>query len=115
MAKKTSTHELLSKLGQAMEEPTTSESPVSNRSAGSLLQALEKKTSARAGKITATIYPTDWQRLDEIKDFFRSRGYRNLSDSEALRIACRALHISDGLLPFYEEMKREDGRQRRSA
>jgi putative heme degradation protein len=112
MAKKTATNELLSKLGQAMEEPT---SQASDRSAGNLVQALEKKTPARAGKITATIYPTDWQRLDEIKDFFRLRGYRNLSDSEALRIACRAVRIGDELLPFYEDMKREDGRQKRTA
>jgi hypothetical protein len=111
MAKRTS--ELLSALGKAMDQPADALSPAA---AGQLIQDVPRKpVVSGASKITATIYPADWRRLDDIKDFFRSRGYRNLSDSEALRIACRALRISDELIPFFEEMKREDGRQRNSA
>lgn len=83
--------------------------------AGSLIKEPQKTTPVRAGKITATIYPADWHRLDEIKDFFRSRGVRNLSDSEALRLACRGVNIDDQLMSYYEDMKQEDGRQKRSA
>ena len=39
-------------------------------------------------------------------------GYRNLSDSEALRVACRAVHIDDQLVSYYEEMRKEDNRRK---
>lgn len=115
MAKKSASNDLLSKLGQALDKPQFQTAEPADPSAGSLLKANGSNSHARAGKITATIYPTDWRRLDEIKDFFRSRGFRNLSDSEALRIACRAVRIDDGLISYYEAMKQEDGRQRRIA
>ncbi|MGH9439156.1 MAG: hypothetical protein ACRD22_14985 [Terriglobia bacterium] len=110
MAKPSS--ELLSKLSTAIDrQPITSEP----RAAGALVPST-RKTAARAEgkaeKITATIYATDWQRLDEIKTFFHQMGYRNLSDSEALRIACRAVRINDELTTYYEDMKREDNRRK---
>jgi hypothetical protein len=70
--------------------------------------------SGRAPKLSVSLYHTDLKRLDEIKDFMRSRGHRNLSDSEALRLACRAVVITDGFMEVYKEMLAEDGRRRRA-
>ncbi len=69
----------------------------------------------RAPKISVSLYQTDLGRLDEIKEFMRGKGHRNLSDSEALRLACRAVQISDDFLDFYRHMQREDGRRRVTA
>jgi hypothetical protein len=74
---------------------------------------LNKKKPNKAEKITATIYAADWERLDQIKDFFRHRGYRNLSDSEALRIAFRAVQIDETLIAYYEASRHEDNRRSR--
>jgi hypothetical protein len=62
-----------------------------------------------------SLYRTDLARLDEIKEFMRGKGHRNLSDSEALRLACRAVQIADHFLDFYQDMQREDGRRRVTA
>jgi len=66
----------------------------------------------RAPKISVSLYRTDLARLDEIKEFMRGQGHRNLSDSEALRLACRAVRIGDDFLDLYRQMQREDGRRR---
>ena len=69
----------------------------------------------RAPKISVSLYRTDLARLDEIKEYMRGQGHRNLSDSEALRLACRAVKIGDAFLDFYRDMQREDGRRRVTA
>jgi hypothetical protein len=66
----------------------------------------------RAPKISVSLYRTDLARLDEIKEFMRVQGHRNLSDSEALRLACRAVKIGDEFLNYYRNMQQEDGRRR---
>jgi len=66
----------------------------------------------RAPKISVSLYRTDLTRLDEIKEFMRGQGHRNLSDSEALRLACRAVKIGDEFLEYYRHMQQEDGRRR---
>lgn len=107
-------NDLLNQLKTVFDKPTADPNkPVPARAAGSLIGP-GRQNSGRAEKITATIYATDWRRLDEIKDYFRQMGYRNLSDSEALRIACRAVQINDELLGYYEDMRREDNRRKRS-
>ena len=69
----------------------------------------------RAPKISVSLYRTDLARLDEIKEFMRRQGHRNLSDSEALRLACRAVKIGDEFLDYYRNMQQEDGRRRVAA
>ena len=69
----------------------------------------------RAPKISVSLYRTDLARLDEIKEFMRGQGHRNLSDSEALRLACRAVKIGDEFLEYYRHMQQEDGRRRITA
>ena len=66
----------------------------------------------RAPKISVSLYRTDLARLDEIKEFMRGQGHRNLSDSEALRLACRAVKIGHEFLEYYRHMQQEDGRRR---
>jgi hypothetical protein len=107
--------DLLNQLKTVFDKPSADlDQPAQTRAAGSLIGPGQQK-SGRAEKITATIYAADWRRLDEIKDYFRQMGYRNLSDSEALRIACRAVHINDELLGYYEDMRQEDNRRKRAS
>lgn len=106
--------DLLNQLKTVFDKPAEEAAPSTDRhrrAAGTLMPP-GQQTSGRAEKITATIYAADWRRLDEIKDFFRQMGYRNLSDSEALRVACRAVHINDELVSYYEEMRKEDNRRK---
>ena len=65
-----------------------------------------------APKLSVSLYQADLNRLDEIKAFMQNRGFRNLSDSEALRLACRAVVIDDRFLDLYRAMQDEDGRRR---
>jgi hypothetical protein len=64
-------------------------------------------------KLSVSLYPADLERLDEIKAFMQSKGYRNLSDSEALRLACRSVEIGDAFIELYNAMQQEDGRVHR--
>ena len=64
-------------------------------------------------KRSITLYQTDLDILDEIRNYLRQRGIRNLSDSEGVRLACRTVSLGDHLLKSYEAMKMEDGRRRR--
>jgi len=65
-----------------------------------------------ASKRSISLYATDLKRLDAIKGFMAERGVRNLSDSEALRLACRSVQPSQVLMSVYEEMKTEDRRRK---
>lgn len=69
----------------------------------------------RATKASVSLYRTDLVRLDEIKEFMRKEGYRNLSDSDALQLACRAVKIGPEFLEHYQQMQKEDGRRRTAA
>lgn len=66
----------------------------------------------RAPKLSVSLYQRDIDRLDTIKDFMKSQGFRNLSDSEALRLACRKVEIDGALIEVYRSMQGEDGRRR---
>ena len=59
-----------------------------------------------------SVYESDMQRLDEIKEFMREKGYRNVTSSEALRLACRAVEVGDRFVAVYELMRKEDGRRK---
>ena len=67
---------------------------------------------ARAPKLSVSLYQRDIDRLDTIKDFMKAQGFRNLSDSEALRLACRKVAIDGTLIEVYRAMQREDGRRK---
>ena len=64
-------------------------------------------------KLSASLYSFDLECLDRIREFMRGKGVRNITDSEALRLACRAVRIDDGLMDIYEGMTREDRRRRK--
>jgi hypothetical protein len=66
----------------------------------------------RAPKLSVSLYQPDLQRLDAIKEYMQQKGFRNLSDSEALRLACRGVEIGDSFVDLYREMQREDGRRK---
>lgn len=66
-------------------------------------------------KLSVSLYNFDITCLEKIKDFMRERGVRRLSDSEALRIACRAVNCDNEVLGIYEEMQGEDRRRRKTA
>jgi len=73
------------------------------------------KAEAMASKISVSVYPTDIERLDELKDYMKRQGIRNISDSEALRIACRAVTLSSTCVEVYHGMQKEDGRRKEKA
>lgn len=64
-------------------------------------------------KLSASLYNFDIECLDRIREFMRGKGIRNITDSEALRLACRAVKIDDALMGIYEEMTKEDRRRRK--
>jgi hypothetical protein len=69
---------------------------------------------AREGviKVSASLYNFDIECLERIKEFMRGKGVRNVTDSEALRLACRTVKIDDALVGIYEEMTKEDRRRK---
>jgi hypothetical protein len=86
-----------------------------------LTRGVRRESSARAArvphvfasKVSVSLYPPDLERLDEIKSFMQTKGIRNISDSEALRLACRSVVIGRDMPERYREMQREDGRRAR--
>lgn len=74
-----------------------------------------QQAGAREGiiKVSASLYSFDIECLDRIREFMRGKGIRNVTDSEALRLACRAVKIDDALMGIYEEMTKEDRRRRK--
>jgi hypothetical protein len=63
-------------------------------------------------KCSITLYQTDLKILDEIRNYLRRYGVRKLSDSEALRLACRTIVFNEKLLTTYETMRVDDGRRK---
>ena len=104
MAKKDA---LMSRLSKALPRGPKSETTIG--------RASSSPQSAAVTKLSVSLYPSDLLRLDEIKAFMQSKGLRNISDSEALRLACRAAVVGDGLTTIYERMQQEDGRRTRKA
>jgi hypothetical protein len=74
-----------------------------------------RPSAAKEGviKVSASLYSFDIECLDRIREFMRGKGIRNVTDSEALRLACRAVKIDDALMGIYEEMTKEDRRRRK--
>lgn len=74
-----------------------------------------QQAGAREGviKVSASLYSFDIECLDRIREFMRGKGIRNVTDSEALRLACRSVKIDDALMGIYEEMTKEDRRRRK--
>lgn len=72
-------------------------------------------SSLAATKLSVSLYARDLARLDAIKAFMQSKGFRNIADSEALRLACRAVTIGDDMVSIFQDMQQEDGRTRRRA
>lgn len=92
---------------QASSQPA---SPRGNRKRTDIRQA-----EVREGviKLSASLYNFDIECLDRIREFMRGKGIRNITDSEALRLACRAVKIDEGFMDIYEEMTKEDRRRRK--
>ena len=106
------TQELLSKLKTSLPKMDVSTEP--NRTVHIFPELHAKKSTkgSRAPKLSVSLYQYDIDRLDTIKDFMKSQGFRNLSDSEALRLACRKVEIDGTLVEVYKTMQSEDGRRR---
>ncbi len=106
------TQELLSKLKTSLPKIDSSAEP--NRTVHVFPEPRTEKApkGIRAPKLSVSLYQHDIDRLDTIKDFMKSRGFRNLSDSEALRLACRKVEIDGALVEVYKSMQSEDGRRR---
>ncbi len=106
------TQELLSKLKTSL--PKIESSTEAKKTVHVFPEVRIEKTArgTRAPKLSVSLYQQDIDRLDTIKDFMKSQGFRNLSDSEALRLACRKVEIDRTLVEAYKSMQSEDGRRR---
>jgi hypothetical protein len=106
------TQELLSKLKTSL--PKIETSAESNRTLHVFPEKRPERAAkgSRAPKLSVSLYQHDIERLDTIKDFMKSQGFRNLSDSEALRLACRKVEIDGALIEIYKSMQSEDGRRK---
>lgn len=106
-----SSQELLSKLKTSLPKvDTNAEHPASLHQFPDKAKSAQKNT--RAPKLSVSLYQHDIDRLDTIKEFMRGQGFRNLSDSEALRLACRRVQIDTKLIETYRAMQSEDGRRK---
>lgn len=107
-----STQELLSKLKTSL--PKIDSSAEAKKTVHIFPERLSGKDArgTRAPKLSVSLYQQDIDRLDTIKDFMKAQGFRNLSDSEALRLACRKVEIDVALVDVYKSMQSEDGRRR---
>ena len=85
----------------------------SPRGAGKKADAPQAEMREGVIKLSASLYNFDIECLDRIREFMRGKGIRNITDSEALRLACRAVKIDDGFMDIYEEMTKEDRRRRK--
>lgn len=63
-------------------------------------------------KRSITLYQADLDILDRIRDHLREAGIRNVSDSEAVRIACRTVSFDATLEKAYASLQRDDRRRR---
>lgn len=88
--------------------PATPQKAVSTK-----LDTQQAETREGVIKVSASLYSFDIECLDRIREFMRGKGIRNVTDSEALRLACRAVNIDDALMGIYEEMTKEDRRRRK--
>jgi hypothetical protein len=106
------TQQLLSKLKTSLPKVDSNAEP--NRTVHVFPETPTKSVKgARAPKLSVSLYQPDIDRLDAIKDFMKSQGFRNLSDSEALRLACRRVEIDGSLIDTYRSMQAEDGRRKK--
>ena len=104
------TKELLSKLKTSMPKVESSPEPLATlHQFPETLRKTPAAPTARAPKLSVSLYSRD---IEPIKEFMKSQGFRNLSDSEALRLACRNVQIDVGLIDVYRSMQGEDGRRR---
>ena len=87
--------------------------PAPPRGGGKNSDAQQAEVKEGVIKLSASLYSLDIERLDRIREFMRSKGIRNITDSEALRLACRAVKIDDSFMDIYEEMTKEDRRRRK--
>jgi hypothetical protein len=87
--------------------------PASPRGARKKADAPQAEVREGVIKLSASLYNFDIECLDRIREFMRGKGIRNITDSEALRLACRAVKINDAFMDIYEEMTKEDRRRRK--
>ena len=87
--------------------------PASTRGAGKKSDTQQAEVREGVIKLSASLYNYDIECLDRIREFMRGKGIRNITDSEALRLACRAVKIDDGFMNIYEDMTKEDRRRRK--
>ena len=66
----------------------------------------------RAPKLSVSLYKNDLDRLDDIREHMRKSGVRTLTDSEAIRLACRRAELDSQMVGIYHDMQLEDGRKK---
>ena len=100
-----SSKDILAKLKSSLPAaPATADRPV--------LHDFEAGKSQRAPKLSISLYRSDLKKLDEIREHMRHAGVRTLTDSEAIRLACRRVEMDSQMVSIYHDMQNEDGRKK---
>lgn len=99
--------EMLEKLRTALppltKEPESAPKPLHN---------FQGSRSVRAPKLSVSLYQSDIAQLDRIREHMRIAGVRTLTDSEAIRLACRRAELDTAMIDIYYAMQHEDGRKK---
>lgn len=105
---------LMGQLKKAIPGPKAGKSKTAAKRSESTPASQPAPDFARRAPLSVSLYQRDLERIDEIQQFMRGRGYRRLSDSEALRLACRTAPIGEDMIHAYHDMQGEDGRRKAS-
>jgi len=72
---------------------------------------MPKQRSERASKLSVSLFPADYERMNQIIAFMLKQGVR-VNASMALRLALRTARIDAGLLMVLKQVEAEDGRRK---
>ena len=97
---------LMAKLKSSLPTPKEAAGPVKP------LHDFTAAPQQRAPKLSVSLYRSDLERLDSIREHMLQAGVRTLTDSEAIRLACRRADLDSKMLDIYREMQSEDGRKK---
>jgi hypothetical protein len=70
-----------------------------------------KEPDRLATKASVSLYGTDLERVNEVRDFMRERGLW-ISKSNAIQLCLRSARVDERLLKIYEKIQSEDNRRK---
>ncbi len=105
--KKTKLEQLTEGLGKKLEAKKP-------KAGGGAKVAAEPLPNAAGGveRFSASFWASDTRRLDDLADYLRTQGERNVGRSLLLRVALRAVKLTPELVEHLRAAQAEDGRRK---